>query len=327
MFPQCPVPRVERRPWSTSRTRAPASSAGGDPLAQYPDDLPRWREAARIASRARDLGLRLTVPGALRREVADAVESYIRGEGALPAFPVNLSRNMEAAHYTPSPDDTVRFEAGDLVKVDVGAHLDGAIADTADTVEVGGGHRYDNLVRAAREGVRAGIARVRPGVAVDELSRAIAEAIWARGLKPIVDLTGHSIERYLLHAGKSIPNVPGHSDATLVEGEIIAIEPFATNGVGSIENGPFGNILRFRRDPGGADPVLAKLYDRFRTLPFATRWAATPEEREALQRARRTLQSYPVFVERGRGWVAQAEHTVLVGPDGADVLSAPTPGA
>jgi methionyl aminopeptidase len=297
------------------------------PVARYPDDLPRWRDAARIASRARDLGLRLTIPGAKRRDVADAVEAFVREQGAEPAFPANLSRNDEAAHYTPSPDDDAVFETGDLVKVDVGAHLDGAIADTADTVEVGGTHRYDNLVRAAREGVRAGISRVRPGVGVNELSRAIAEAIRARGLKPIIDLTGHSIERYLLHAGKSIPNVPGHSDATLVEGEIIAIEPFVTNGVGSIENGEFGNILRFRKDPGGGDPTLAALFARFRTLPFATRWAATPDERAALQRARRTLQAYPVFVERGHGWVAQAEHTVLVGPTGAEVLSAPVEGA
>lgn len=226
---------------------------------------------------------------------------------------------MEAAHYTPSPDDTVRFEAGDLVKVDVGAHLDGAIADTADTVEVGGGHRYDNLVRAAREGVRAGIARVRPGVAVDELSRAIAEAIWARGLKPIVDLTGHSIERYLLHAGKSIPNISGASAERLEEGEFVAIEPFATNGAGFIENGAFGNIMRFRSDPGPDSPLAAS-FARFRTLPFTARWV-TPEEGVRLRRARRTLQTYPVFVESGGGLVAQAEHTVRVGRDGAELLT------
>ncbi|MGA9839452.1 MAG: type II methionyl aminopeptidase, partial [Thermoplasmata archaeon] len=290
----------------------------------YPDDLPRWREAARIASRARDLGVRLTVPGARRRDVADAIEAYIRQEGAQPAFPTNLSRNDEAAHYTPSPDDLEVFAPGDLVKVDVGAHLDGAIADTADTVEVGGTHRHENLVRAVHDAVREGIARVRPGVAVDEISRAIAGAIHRRGLKPVVDLTGHTIERYLLHAGKSIPNVPGRTDATLTEGEIVAIEPFATNGMGSIGNGAFGNILRFRKDPGPEDATLARLYDRFRTLPFATRWADAPEERAALRRARRRLQAYPVFVERAHGLVAQAEHTVLVGPTGPEVLSAPT---
>jgi len=290
-------------------------------VAPAPPDLERWREAARIAARARELGLRLTVPGARRRDVAEAVEASIRDAGAQPAFPANLSRNDEDAHYTPDPEDPVVFVAGDLVKVDVGAHLDGILADTADTVEVGGTHRHENLIRAAREGLRAGIAQVRAGGRVDDLSRAIAAAIRARGLKPIEDLTGHSIERYLLHAGKSIPNVPGRSSDTLREGEIIAIEPFATNGQGHIENGPFGNIQRFRSDPGPRDPVLARLYGRFRTLPFTARWVTAPEEREALHKARRQLQTYPVFLETGHGLVAQAEHTVLVGAHGAEVLS------
>jgi methionyl aminopeptidase len=291
-------------------------------MSTYPVDLDRWRQAGQIAARARELGLRLTVPGARRKDVADAVESFIREEGAAPAFPANLSRNQEAAHYTPSLDDEAVFVAGDLVKVDVGAHLDGAIADTADTVEVGGTHRYENLVRAAQDALKEGIAHVRPGVPVDEVSRSIATAIRSRGLKPVENLTGHSIERYLLHAGKAIPNVPGATSATLREGEVIAIEPFATNGAGRITNGPFGNIARFRGDPGSTDPVLARLYGRFRTLPFAVRWAAAPEEQAALKRARRSIQTYPVFVEEAGGWVAQAEHTVLVGPARAEVLSA-----
>ena len=290
------------------------------------EELDRWRQAGAISARARDLGLNLAVPGAKRRDVAEAIEQYIRQEGAEPAFPANLSRNQEAAHYTPSPQDEEVFVEGDLVKVDVGAHLDGAISDTADTVEVGGTRRYENMIRAARDGLEAGIAQVRADARVDDISRAIAEAIRARGLKPIEDLTGHSIDRYLLHAGKSIPNVPGASAATLEEGEIVAIEPFATNGAGRIANGPFGNIARFRRDPGTADPVAARLFGRFRTLPFAVRWADAPEERAALQRARRHIQTYPVFVERGGGWVAQAEHTVRVGAGGAEILSAITGG-
>jgi methionyl aminopeptidase len=291
------------------------------PVVPYPEDLDRWRRAARIAAAARELGLTLAVPGARRRDVADAIEAFVRAEGAEPAFPANLSRNTEAAHYSPSPDDEVEFAVGDLVKVDVGAQIDGALADTADTVEVGGTHRHENLVRAAREAVRAGIGKVRAGVSVEEIGSAIAAAIRARGVKPIVDLSGHSIEPYLLHAGKSIPNVPGASAARLEEGEVIAIEPFATNGAGRIANGPFGNIQRFRADPGGADPVLAAMFRRFRTLPFATRWATGPGEAEALRRARRRLQSYPVFLEAGGGFVAQAEHTVLVRADRGEVLT------
>ncbi len=287
----------------------------------YPPDLPAWRAAARIAADARELGLRLAVPGVPRRELADRIEGYIRDHGAEPAFPANLSRNVEAAHYTPSPDDDAVLEPGDLLKVDVGAHIGGAIADTAFTVEVGGMHRHAHLVRAAKEGLEAGIREVRPGGSVDDIGRAIEAAIHARGLKPVRDLTGHSIERYLLHAGQSIPNVGGMSDERLREGEIIAIEPFATNGLGSIGNGPFGNILRFRADPGASEPVLARLFARFRTLPFALRWVDVAD-RPVLTRHRRLLQVYPVFVERGGGLVAQAEHTVLVTADGPEVLTA-----
>jgi methionyl aminopeptidase len=297
------------------------------PASRYPADLDRWRAAARIAADARELGLRLAVPGARRRDLAESIESYIRDQGAQPAFPANLSRNTEAAHYTPSATDDEELVEGDLLKVDVGAHLDGAVADTADTLEVGGGNHHVRLVRAVHDALAAGIEAVRPGGPVDDVSQAVARAIRALGLKPVVDLTGHTIDRYVLHAGKSIPNVPGMTDATFVEGEIVAIEPFATNGVGRIDNGPFGNIVRFRRPPPAADRVLTSLFGRFHTLPFTARWATSNEEREALERARRTLQTYPVFLERGGGLVAQAEHTVLVGPTGAEVLSSASPRA
>src|SRR4029077_9510040 len=97
----------------------------------------------------------------------------------------------------------------------------------------------------------------------------------------------------------------GMGHTTLKEGQIAAIEPFVTNGAGSIENGPFGNIVRFRQDPG-PESDFRPLFERFRTLPFTARWLDT-EERKTLQRARRHLQTYPVFVESGGGWVAQAE--------------------
>jgi methionyl aminopeptidase len=289
-------------------------------VGRYPERLDDWRRAARIAAEARELGARLSVPGARRRDIAEAIEGYIRDQGAAPSFPANLSRNVEAAHFTPGPEDDERLVPGDLLKVDVGAHIAGAIADTATTVEVGGGRQHENLRLAAREGLEAGIAAAGPGVSVNEVARAIQSAIHARGLKPIRDLTGHTIEPYLLHAGKSIPNVTGLSHARLEEGEVIAIEPFATNGVGSIENGPFGHIARFRAEPVGADPRVVGAFERFRTLPFALRWLSA-DDRAALQGARRLLQRYPVFVERGGGLVAQAEHTVLVTGQGREVLT------
>ena len=286
----------------------------------YPaEQLDRWRRACRIAAEARDRGAEWAVPGVRRRDLADRIEALIRARGAEPSFPANLSRNYEAAHYTPSPDDEEVLREGDLLKVDVGAHLDGAIADTAITVEVGGGHRHDALVRAVREALAAGVREVRAGVSVDRIGSAVEAAVHARGLKPVRNLMGHSIKPYVLHGGTSIPNVSGVSDEPLPDGEIIAIEPFVTNGAGSIEDGPFGNIVRFRTEPPASDPAAA-IYRRFRTLPFTARWL-TEAERATLRKARKHLQVYPVFVESGDGWVAQAEHTVLVTPEGGEVLT------
>ena len=282
-----------------------------------------WDRAGRIAAAARELGAKRIGPGVRRCELADEIEEYIRGEGAEPAFPTNLSRNVEAAHFTPPPDDPAVFEIGDLVKIDVGAQIHGAIADTAITVEVGGGRRHETFLRAVREGVEAGIARVKAGVAVDSIGSSVEAAIHARGLKPVVNLTGHSIERYLLHAGKSIPNVSGMSHDRLQEGEVIAIEPFATNGAGEIANGAFGNIVRFRGEPTGATAEVRAIFEKYRTLPFTARWL-TPAERKTLGTARRFLQVYPVFVERDGGLVSQAEHTVRVLADGAEVLTRAT---
>jgi methionyl aminopeptidase len=289
------------------------------------EELDRWRRASRIASSARDEGLRRATPGTLRRELAEAIEHHIRSRGAEPAFPVNISRNEEAAHYTPDRNDSVALDTGDLVKIDVGAHLDGAIADTAMTVEVGGGRRHENLIRAAAEALEAAIVEVRAGARVDALSRAIEGVIHRRGLKPVHNLTGHTIERYLLHAGKSIPNASGLSGERIEPGEVVAIEPFATNGAGEIRNGPFGNIVRFRQDPGRRAPELQTFFERFRTLPFALRWVDEASEHLLLTRGRRFLQTYPVFVEVGGGLVAQAEHTVYIGPDGPEVLTRPVP--
>ncbi len=286
-----------------------------------PKDLDRWRRAGRIGGGARDLGVGLIRPGVQRRDVAEEIERYIRSQGAQPSFPVNLSTNDEAAHYTPDPEDERRFATGDVVKVDVGAHIDGAISDTAATVEVGS-TRYASLVAATRNAVAAAEKELHGGVETQVLSRAIERTIHELGFKPVADLTGHTIESYLLHAGKSVPNVTGMSNARLEPGEVVAIEPFATNGAGHIRNGVFGNIMRFREAPApDRFPELAELFQRFRTLPFCARWVAEPELREALHRGRKRLQSYPVFMEVEHGWVSQAERTFLVLEGGCEMLT------
>lgn len=285
------------------------------------EHLELWRKAGKVGALALATGVSMARPGQSLIDIAEEVEKVIRTEGALPSFPVNLSIDVQAAHYTPSPEDGRRLRDGEVLKVDVGAQIDGYASDNAATVEVGSS-RHAALLGATRDALESGSAVLRGGMDTRAVSQAIERAIHARGLKPIVDLSGHTIERYLLHAGKSIPNSAGQPPARLEVGEVVAVEPFATNGQGHIHDGPFGNIMRFRTEPpADREPELAALFTRFRTLPFCLRWVADPEVRTLVLRRRKFLQTYPVFLETGGGLVSQAEKTFLLLPDGAETLT------
>src|SRR4030067_985094 len=100
---------------------------------------------------------------------------------------------------------------GNVVKLDLGAQVDGYIADTAVTVEVGT-RNWTDLIKASEVALETAIEVCRPKTPTRLLGAAIERGIESYGDKPISDLTGHPTERYKLHAGKSIPNVGGMGD-------------------------------------------------------------------------------------------------------------------
>jgi methionyl aminopeptidase len=303
----------------------------GDRATLDDDALAKWREAGRITAKARDLAASLIQPGAKLEAVAERVEGFIRQSGAEPAFPLNLSCDHWAAHYTPTLDDTMEFVDGQVVKVDIGAQLDGYPADSAVTVEVGTARRHTDLIRASREALEAAVEMVGPNISLNLVGQTIERTISAYGLKPISNLTGHLIKRNELHAGKSVPNVgKGESDAAVTRPwEVYAIEPFATNGEGQVENGKPGNIYRFRgmRRVKDADArrLGEELAKKHHSLPFAARWTRGlcehPEQSLRALKQAGVLYAYPVLIEKAWGNVSQHEHTVLITDTGAQLLT------
>ncbi len=293
------------------------------------DAKKKWLEAGRITGQAREMGRDLVKVGASWTDVAEAIEAYIRDQGAKPAFPVNISVNEDAAHDTARPGDERTFQDGDVVKLDVGAHLDGYIGDTATTVLLG--DQGQTLQEAAREALENAIDVVEPGVSVDTIGATIEDTMHDHGCKPIANLTGHLIERYDQHAGLSIPNIP-HGDATLEEGMVIAVEPFATDGAGGIHEAEDGGIYKLenvkpqrQRHARQAMEIIEQEHDK---LPFASRWlvdGGVDERRmplviRALKR-QGCIKAYGVLTENEDGLVAQAEHTMIVTKDGAEVTT------
>lgn len=287
------------------------------------------REAGRVAAAAREMGARLIVPGAALREVCEAVEDEIRRRGGDLAFPAQTSRNQIAAHYCPSPEDVTVYAEGDLAKLDIGVHIDGWVVDTAATVNVGGRPLPQRLVDAARAALEAAIATAGPGVPIPRVSAAIESTLRSHGVRPMKNLCGHHVGRWTVHAPPPVPNVADGGADRLAVGAVLAIEPFATEGLGFVVEQ--GRPEVFRLPPGQVDgaganaEVLAAIVAK-QGLPFSRRdLRAFPETRVeetlATLAARGRLASYAPLVEASGQPVAQAEHTLYIGPNGVEVLT------
>lgn len=284
--------------------------------------------AGRVSREARERAVGLVTEGALLLDVAEEVEDLVRKRGLRPAFPTCISIDHIAAHYSPTHDDPLRFRRGNVVKLDLGAQSDGWIADTAETVEVST-RNWTELIRASELALQTAIEAVHAGVATQSLGEGIQRAIEAHGYRPIRNLTGHTIERYVLHAGKSVPNVP-HGHDILQAGEVVAIEPFASAGAGQVDGRRTGNIYRLLRTKSARQAELKEflqlLSQEFKTLPFAERWAhrLDPRAPALLNRLVRAgaVMTYPALLDLDRGMVSQTEHTMIVGPAGAEVTTA-----
>jgi methionyl aminopeptidase len=264
-------------------------------------------------------------------EVCEKAETLIREKGGKPAFPCNVSINEIAAHYTSPPDDDRRIPRKSIVKVDIGVHVDGYVTDTAVTICFD--DEYKSLVETAEQALKTAINNIRPEISTSKLGAIIEKTIKSRGFKPISNLTGHQVGRYLVHAGTSIPNVAQISFSKIRLGQIYAIEPFVTlsDAAGRVEDMEGVTIFRFLKSKSSKNPyakqLLKHIEENFRTLPFAERWlqGIVPKEhhREAFSEllSSKALMGYPIFVEVSRKPVAQAEHTVLVVEDGCVVLT------
>jgi methionyl aminopeptidase len=282
-----------------------------------------------VASAAREAGARLIVAGAALRDVSEQVEHEITRRGGGLAFPVQSSRNEIAAHYCASPEDSTVYVEGDLAKLDLGVHVDGWVVDTALTVNVGDRPENRPFVDAARAALESAIAAAGAGVAVRRLSEAIESTLRRYGMRPMKNLCGHGVARWTVHCPPAIPNVAEGGSDRLALDAVVAVEPFATDGQGEVVERGAAEVFRLdpRRSTGSAgSPEVVAAIRRFNGLPFARRQLADlprPAVEETLRalRAAGHLGVYPPLVEAHQRKVAQAEHTLYLGPEGVEVLT------
>ena len=199
------------------------------------DILENYQAAGALASRILREGAQGIRVGASYLDLVESIEARVKEEGAELAFPLNLSLNEDAAHDTASPGDERVFRKGDVAKLDLGVQVDGYIADTAVTVDLG---NNSLLLDASREALEAAIRAIKPGVPAGALGAAIQQEIESRGYRPVANLTGHGLGRFLLHGPPTIHNTAIGGGVTLEADMVFAIEPFATTGSGRVGENP-----------------------------------------------------------------------------------------
>ncbi len=289
----------------------------------------KFREAGSIAAEVMDAAIKKVKVGARLLEVANYAEGKIFEMGAKPAFPINISINERAAHYTPDAGDTRVFEKDDLVKLDIGVHVDGYIGDIARSKAIGGGHK--KLIAAAEAALDNAISALKPGVKTNEIGGIVEKTIKDFGFLPVNNLTGHMLTEWNLHGGIVVPNVRTMHGHKFREGDVFAIEPFSTDGAGRVVDEANAMIFRYLADKPlrmrEARTILAYVKENYSMLPFAERWVADLVPRFKLGLALRQLVSskslhpYHILRERAGGLVAQAEHSVRITSGGCEILT------
>lgn len=275
-------------------------------------------QAGKIASEIKIYAKEITKKDTPLIEIADKIENKIFELGAKPAFPVNLSINEVAAHYTPSYNDETL--AHGLIKIDIGVSVDGFIADTSFSLDLENSKENQNLIQATEKALEKALEIIKENSLTSEIGKTIQETIQAHDLNPIINLTGHSIEQYDLHSGISIPNIDNKQNTKIIQG-LYAIEPFATKGSGKVYEGKPSGIYILQSNKNTRNPlereVLQIIKTKYSTLPFCSRWLVKDlgtKSLTALESLEKQgiIHQFPQLIESTKQKVSQAEHTILI---------------
>lgn len=300
------------------------------------ESLEAYLKAGEIAYKVKKSVTSMIKPSVKLFDLAEKIEELIRFLGGEPAFPVNISVNEIAAHDTPYVGDSRVLPENSLVKVDIGVHVNGFIADTALTITFS--DKTIKLVEATEEALHKALTSVSPGAPINLIGKTVETTARKYGFNVIKNLTGHSLGRYLIHAGDVIPNhYTRLALGKLSSGKAYAIEPFLTFGKGYVEEVKSSTYIyalntgfKNKRVTEEEALLINFVYSRFKTLPICERWLIN--EFNDLSKLRTLLQdlvrksiliAYPVLREVSNGLVAQFEETILVSSDRVIVTTNP----
>ncbi len=291
----------------------------------------QYKKSGAITSQVRAVVKSAVRPGTGFLEICDIVRREVESRGGRLAFPTGIGVDQVTAHYAPQNGDDSAVREEDLVKVDFGVHVDGYVTDTS--VSVTFNPEYDLLLEATGRALDAAIATARRDVRTGEIGREIHREAARFGFKTIENLTGHTLDRYVVHAGKSIPNLYMPGMQSLKKGEVFAVEPFLTlsSAAGYVVDAPtktiFSVVARKKTGTAELDGFADRVWAERKSLPFTPRWYSEEFGQKKLEGminrlvAKKVLRAYPTLVEASGKPVAQFEHTMALDETGLTVLT------
>lgn len=283
------------------------------------EELQAYEKAFLIAEDAVGFAQKLIKENVKALKLAQDIENRILDLGGKPAWPVNISINEIAAHYTPSIGDNLVLKEGDFVKIDIGAQVNGYICDRAFTVCIG--KKSDPMIEASKKALEECLKLIKAGTKVHEISEVCESTVNGLGFNVIRNLAGHRVERYNQHAHPSIPNGRNSIQDEIESGNVYAMEVFVTNGSGFVVESSPTEIFQYNQDVAvrlwEARKILELARDSFEKLPFTKRWITGISPLKIDMAFRQLIDSdalieFPPLKEESSGMVAVTEKSVIV---------------
>ena len=282
-------------------------------------------KAGRISAEVLEYGKSLIKKGNSLLEATELIEKKIFELGGKPAFPVQFSCNEIAAHFCAEEDDNTIFDE-QVVSLDLGVHVDGAIGDNAYTIDLSG--KYNDLVKAAQEALKEALKIINVGTELREIGKVISDTIKGYGYNPVRNLSGHGLNLYNIHDKPTIPNIDDGNKTKLAKGMAFAVEPFATTGSGVVGEKGLPTVFMLEHPRNVRSPITREILSEiasYEGLPFAKRWLTKkfgPKANFALREMAQLgiIHQFPPLVEVSKGIVTQAEHSILIDDEGEVVV-------
>jgi methionyl aminopeptidase len=280
------------------------------------EEFESYCKAGKIANKIREEMKNFIKQGMKLIEIAEEIDKKIEEANAKPAFPVNLSLNEIAAHYTPSKEDGNIAEG--LLTIDFGVEINGYIADLAFSIDLTEDEKYKEMIELNHKILDETIKKLDTNSSVCDIGNNITELLKNSKYNIISNLTGHSLEKYTIHGEISIPNIP-NQDQTKLNNKAIAIEPFLTTGTGEVIEGKPSEIFILINKKNVRDPesrkIISFIEENYKTKPFCKRWL----DKEGFKTnfslkllvKEGILYNFPVLVEKSKKPVSQAEETIV----------------